>query len=183
MTAFCDPYRTDDLFLTIFFSSKVSRGTTKFCAAHGGGQRCRLHECGRAVISGHDVCRNHLEFATVTSTKSSSPSFNQNNKVRKNLDMRKIEYYNPLKQKEVKQCIKIKDKHLLNTKYFFRFLIIIYLLLFLMVFLPCRSLLPTHLRLLLLMMILLVSVVKCRIVVLPSFRDMIYVSITWNLPP
>ena len=130
MTAFCDPYRTDDFFLTIFSSSKVSRGTTKFCAAHGGGQRCRLHECGRAVISGHDVCRNHLEFATVISTKSSSPSFNQNNKVRKNLDMRKIEYYNPNppKGKEVKQCIKIKDKHLFDTKYFFRILITFYLL-------------------------------------------------------
>ena len=33
-----------------------------------------MQDCGLAVISGHDVCLNHLEFATVISTKSSSPS-------------------------------------------------------------------------------------------------------------
>ena len=36
--------------LLVCSNYKVSRGTTKFCAAHGGGARCHVPGCGRAVV-------------------------------------------------------------------------------------------------------------------------------------
>jgi len=38
---------------------KVSRGRTQFCAAHGGGVRCKLAGCNRVAIGKVQLCRAH----------------------------------------------------------------------------------------------------------------------------
>ena len=39
--------------------TKVSRGKTDFCAAHGGGTRCTIKNCNKLAMGNQSLCRQH----------------------------------------------------------------------------------------------------------------------------
>ena len=41
---------------------KVARGRTSFCAAHGGGIRCKVSGCNKAAVGKFQMCRTHSGY-------------------------------------------------------------------------------------------------------------------------
>lgn len=39
---------------------QVARGKTDFCAAHGGGVRCRIANCNKLAVGTQQLCRSHM---------------------------------------------------------------------------------------------------------------------------
>ncbi len=37
----------------------MARGKTEFCAAHGGGVRCRVQHCNKLAVGPKQLCRTH----------------------------------------------------------------------------------------------------------------------------
>jgi hypothetical protein len=41
---------------------QVARGRTSFCAAHGGGVRCKVEGCNKAAVGKFQMCRTHSGY-------------------------------------------------------------------------------------------------------------------------
>ena len=37
----------------------MARGKTEYCAAHGGGVRCRFPDCNKLAVGAQQLCRTH----------------------------------------------------------------------------------------------------------------------------
>lgn len=49
---------------------QVARGKTDYCAAHGGGVRCRIKGCNKLAVGMQQLCRTH---GPQTSSSSGNP--------------------------------------------------------------------------------------------------------------
>ena len=48
--------------LSIMMIMQVARGKTDFCAAHGGGMKCRAENCMKAAGGKYFYCKEHLRM-------------------------------------------------------------------------------------------------------------------------